>query len=215
MKMIVETLWLILLYHLKIVRADTWSFKLKHKYPLSSKISLTLLNIFYGPRVESSSSVVCDVVNKKFDRMVVSITLPFKQSIIAWMLKHLLLTLSNLNQVQVFQMLDRRKSPPHSVYWSITPLPPPPQKKHSPPQYAHYGPVMIDVDESIRNSKEVYENVLVEINWRSDRKSNKKTSSKLKMCESKNWRTLIKQKKIEPRHLRYPSRHPGNVSDKW
>ena len=133
MKMIVETLWLILLYHLKIVRADTWSFKLKHKYPLSSKISLTLLNIFYGPRVESSSSVVCDVVNKKFDRMVVSITLPFKQSIIAWMLKHLWLTLSNLNQVQVFQMLDRRKSPPHSVYWGITPPPPsPPPKKTLP-----------------------------------------------------------------------------------
>ena len=128
MKMIVETLWLILLYHLKIVRADTWSFKLKHKYPLSSKISLTLLNIFYGPRVESSSSVVCDVVNKKFDRMVVSITLPFKQSIIAWMLKHLWLTLSNLNQVQVFQVLDRRKSPLHSVYWGIT-TPPPPKKK--------------------------------------------------------------------------------------
>ena len=72
MKMIVETLWLILLYHLELLVKNC-----------ESKISLTLLNIFYGPRVESSSSVVCDVVNKKFDRMVVSITLPFKQSIIA------------------------------------------------------------------------------------------------------------------------------------
>ena len=60
-------------------------------------------------------------------------------------------------------MLDRRKSPPHSVYWGITaphPPPLPPKKKHSPPQDAHYGPVMIEVDESIRNSKKVYENVL-------------------------------------------------------
>ena len=64
-------------------------------------------------------------------------------------------------------MLDRRKSPPQCVLgYHHPPFPPaPPSKKktQSPPQDAHYGPVMIEVDESIRNSKKVYENVLVEI----------------------------------------------------
>ena len=65
-------------------------------------------------------------------------------------------------------MLDRRKSPPQCVlgYHHHPPPPRPPlqkKKTQSPPQDAHYGPVMIEVDENIRNSKKVYENVLVEI----------------------------------------------------
>ena len=56
----------------KFVRADTWWFKLKDKYPLLSKMSLVLLTIFYGPRVESSFSVMDDIMDKKSGRMNVS-----------------------------------------------------------------------------------------------------------------------------------------------
>ena len=54
------------------IRADTWWFKLKDKYPLLSKMSLVLLTIFYGPRVESSFSVMDDIMDKKSGRMNVS-----------------------------------------------------------------------------------------------------------------------------------------------
>ena len=56
----------------KFVRADTWWFKPKDKYPLLSKMSLALLNIFHGPRVESSFSVMGDIMDKKSGRMNVS-----------------------------------------------------------------------------------------------------------------------------------------------
>ena len=56
----------------KFIRADTWWFKLKDKYPLLSKMSLVLLTIFYGPRVESSFSVMDDIMDKKSGRMNVS-----------------------------------------------------------------------------------------------------------------------------------------------
>ena len=56
----------------KFVRADTWWFKLKDKYLLLSKMSLALLTIFHGPRVESSFSVMGDVMDKKSGRMNVS-----------------------------------------------------------------------------------------------------------------------------------------------
>ena len=49
----------------KFVRADIWWFKLKDKYPLLSKMSLALLTIFHGPRLESSFSVMGDVMDKK------------------------------------------------------------------------------------------------------------------------------------------------------
>ena len=39
-------------------------FLLKDKYPLLSKMSLALLTIFHGPRVESSFSVMGDVMDK-------------------------------------------------------------------------------------------------------------------------------------------------------
>ena len=54
------------------IRADTWWFKLKDKYPLLSKMSLVLLTIFYGPRVESSFSVMDDIMDKKSGRMNLS-----------------------------------------------------------------------------------------------------------------------------------------------
>ena len=64
----------------KFVRADTWWFKLKDKYLLLSKMSLALLTIFHGPRVESSFSVMGDVMDKKSGRMKCPLTLPFKRS---------------------------------------------------------------------------------------------------------------------------------------
>ena len=54
------------------IRADTWWFKLKDKYPVLSKMSLVLLTIFYGPRVESSFSVMDDIMDKMSGRMNVS-----------------------------------------------------------------------------------------------------------------------------------------------
>ena len=56
----------------KFVRADTWWFKLKDQYFLLSKLSLTLLTIFHGPRLKSSFSVMGDVLDKKSGRMNVS-----------------------------------------------------------------------------------------------------------------------------------------------
>ena len=54
----------------KFVRADIWWFKLKDKYPLLSKISLALLTIFHGPRVESSFRVMGDVMDKKSNSQI-------------------------------------------------------------------------------------------------------------------------------------------------
>ena len=56
----------------KFVRADTWWFKLKYHYFLLSKMSLALLTIFHIPRLESSFSVMGDVLDKKSGRMNVS-----------------------------------------------------------------------------------------------------------------------------------------------
>lgn len=56
----------------KPVRADIWWAQLKDKYPLLSKISLGVLTIFHGPRVESRFSVMGDVMDKRFGRMNVA-----------------------------------------------------------------------------------------------------------------------------------------------
>ena len=56
----------------KLVRADTQWFKLKDKYSLLSKMSSALLTIFHGPRVESSFSVMGEVMDKKSGRMNMS-----------------------------------------------------------------------------------------------------------------------------------------------
>lgn len=54
------------------MRADIWWAQLKDKYPLLSKISLGVLTIFHGPRVESRFSVMGDVMGKRFGRMNVA-----------------------------------------------------------------------------------------------------------------------------------------------
>ena len=56
----------------KPVRADNWWWQLSEKYPVLSKLSLAALTVFHGPRVESSFSVMGDVMDKKSGRMNVS-----------------------------------------------------------------------------------------------------------------------------------------------
>ena len=56
----------------KPVRADNWWWQLNEKYPVLSKLSLAALTVFHGPRVESSFSVMGDVMDKKSGRMNVS-----------------------------------------------------------------------------------------------------------------------------------------------
>ena len=56
----------------KPVRADNWWWQLNEKYPVLSKLSLAALTVFHGPRVESSFSVMGDVIVKKSGRMNVS-----------------------------------------------------------------------------------------------------------------------------------------------
>ena len=92
----------------KFVTADTWWFKLKDKCPLSSKMSLALLIIFHGPGVESSFSVMGDVMDKKSGRMNVSIYSAIQ------MVKCSLNTKTSHafrpKSVQVFQRSDQLKS---------------------------------------------------------------------------------------------------------
>ena len=56
----------------KPVRADNWRWQLNEKYPVLSKLSLAVLTVFHGPRVESSFSVMGDVMDKESGRMNVS-----------------------------------------------------------------------------------------------------------------------------------------------
>ena len=56
----------------KPVRADIWWAQLKDKYTLLSKISLAVLTIFQALRVESSFSVMGDIMDKKSGRMNVA-----------------------------------------------------------------------------------------------------------------------------------------------
>ena len=91
------------------MRADTWWVKLKHKYPLMSKISLALSTIFHGPRVECSFSVMDDVMDKKSGRMNVS-TYPAIHTV-KYSLNAKTSHAFKPKSVQVFQRLDRLKSP--------------------------------------------------------------------------------------------------------
>ena len=56
----------------KPVRADNWWWQLNEKYPVLSNFSLAVLTVFHRPRVESSFSVMGDVMDKKLGRMSVS-----------------------------------------------------------------------------------------------------------------------------------------------
>ena len=93
----------------KFVRVNTWWFKLKYKYPLLSKMSLALLTIFSGPRVESNFSVMSDVVDTKSGRMNVSTYCAIQKFkyILDAKVSHTFRSMS----VQVFQKSDRLKSP--------------------------------------------------------------------------------------------------------
>ena len=53
----------------KPVRADNWWWQLNEKQPVLSKLSLAALTVFHGPRVESSFSVMGDVMDKKSVQM--------------------------------------------------------------------------------------------------------------------------------------------------
>ena len=53
----------------KPVRVDNWWWQLNEKYPVFPKLSLAALTVFHGPMVESSFSVMGDVMDKKSGRM--------------------------------------------------------------------------------------------------------------------------------------------------
>ena len=93
----------------KFVRADTWWFKLKDKYLLLSKMSLALLTIFHGPRVESSFSVMGDIMDKKSGRMNVS-TYSAIQTV-KYSLNAKISHAFRPKSAQVFQRSDRLKNP--------------------------------------------------------------------------------------------------------
>ena len=50
-------------------RADIWWYQLKERYPTISKASLALLPIFHDPCVESSFSIMGNILNKQSGRM--------------------------------------------------------------------------------------------------------------------------------------------------
>ena len=50
-------------------RADIWWYQLKGRYPTICKVSLALLSIFHGPRVESSFSMMGNILDKQSGRM--------------------------------------------------------------------------------------------------------------------------------------------------
>ena len=47
---------------------DWWAALVK-KYPLTHRMVMSLLSIFHGPKVESSFSIMCDVIDKKANKM--------------------------------------------------------------------------------------------------------------------------------------------------
>ena len=91
----------------KFVTSDTWWFKLKDKCPLLSKMSLALL-IFHGPGVESSFSVMGDVMDKKSGRMNVSTYSAIQM--VKYSLNTKTLHAFRPKSVQVFQRSDQLKS---------------------------------------------------------------------------------------------------------
>ena len=47
---------------------DWWAALVK-KYPLTHRMVMSVLSIFHGPKVESSFSIMCDVIDKKANKM--------------------------------------------------------------------------------------------------------------------------------------------------
>ena len=94
----------------KPVRADNWWWQLNEKYPVLSKLSLAALTVFHGPRVESSFSVMGDVMDKKSGRMNVS-----TYSAIQHVKYSLAAKASKISKkqksVQIFHREDKLKSP--------------------------------------------------------------------------------------------------------
>ena len=94
----------------KPVRADSWWWKLNEKYPALSKLSLAALTVFHGPRVESSFSVMGEVMDKKSGRMNVS-----TYSAIQTVKYSLAAKASKVSKkqkcVQIFHREDKLKSP--------------------------------------------------------------------------------------------------------
>ena len=94
----------------KPVRADTWWAQLKD-YPLLNKISLALLTIFHGPRVEGSFSVMGDVMDKKSGRMNISTYSSIQTIKYVLSAKVSNSKISKPKSVQLFQRSDQFKSP--------------------------------------------------------------------------------------------------------
>ena len=51
------------------VRVDNWWTKLIEHYPNLSKVALAMLSIFHGPRVESSFSMMGNILDRKSGRI--------------------------------------------------------------------------------------------------------------------------------------------------
>ena len=92
------------------VQADSWWWQLNEKDPVLSKLSLAALTVFHGPRVESSFSVMGDVMDKESGRMNVS-----TYSAIQTVKYSLAAKASKISKkqksVQIFHRKDKLKSP--------------------------------------------------------------------------------------------------------
>ena len=92
------------------VQADSWWWQLNEKDPVLSKLSLAALTVFHGPSVESSFSVMGDVMDKKSGWMNVC-----KYSAIQTMRYSLAAKASKISKkqksVQIFHRKDKLKSP--------------------------------------------------------------------------------------------------------
>ena len=91
---------------------DWWAALVK-KYPLTHWMVLSVLSIFHGPKVESSFSIMCDVIDKKTNKMkdkIFSATQTIKYSLQA---KHP--GCCSSRAVKVFSRADKHYSPVNSA----------------------------------------------------------------------------------------------------
>ena len=156
----------------KPVRADIWWAQLKDKYPLLSKISLAVLTIFHALRVESSFSVMGDVMDKKSGRMNVATYSSIQTIKYGLSAKVSNSKISKPKSVQLFQRSDRLKSP-----------------------------VMKEIVTEIRNSKKVYEDEL-KVSKEKSTKTYAKRVTKKKILETAfEVETSLKKKLIDTTSL--------------